>query len=660
MVKYITTTKDLFELYYTLPGQNIIAFDTEGTSLDPYTNTLLLLSLSFNDTAYVIDVTQVDNELIYNLIMPYLVDALVIGHNLTYDYKALYHWSKQFGKPVELQKMHDTMIIDRCLYAGLKPIGGFSLKALVERRLGIVLNKEIRETFIGWTEGTIFTDDQIAYAGEDTKYLLEIYNQQMQEVVEKKLERIYDLEMSIIAPTAMMEYTGVYVNRKKLESLIEPFQKFVSVANKALQDMVISGGVADEILITKDGYTAVKATSTDQMLEVLNRLGVKVSTLNAKDVIRYDLQNSKGKSGFTEFDYHTVIDDDEVATALTQYTGLYNPYLRALAFFKAARILYSTFVLGLLEAINPVTNRIHPHFNSYGAASTGRYSSTGPNLQNVPQDGKLKVLGLGEYSIRQCFEAAKHRKLVGSDFSGIELTILAVLAGDEKLMYEIIQGDVHTYVAKEVLGCTEITAKNKKEHPYKIWRQGSKRTSYSIAYGTTERNLSEQLNIDMASIGYKITPNQGKSIMNGWYTLFPQAAKYLESNAASAVLKGYVMDVWGRRRQWDRTTFGDKWKRLAAEREGKNMPIQGTSATMTKLAIRLFWERVDRNKARIIITVHDEIVVESTTQYTETAARILKECMEDSIRQTLPSIADKVGQFESLSVTPQISDCYDK
>jgi DNA polymerase-1 len=184
--------------------------------------------------------------------------------------------------------------------------------------------------------------------------------------------------------------------------------------------------------------------------------------------------------------------------------------------------------------------------------------------------------------------------------------------------------------------------------------------SYGIAYGTTGRNISETLNVMLASQGYKITPQDGDDLIAKWYSLFPTTAGYLNANARKAVLDGYVTDAWGRRRNWDRSMFIDKWKRFAAEREGKNAGIQGSSATMTKRAIQLFWERADFSKAKMIICVHDEIVVESDQEYTETACALLKEAMEQAIKEVLPNVAHEVGKYEGTSVDPKISVRYDK
>lgn len=629
-----------------------IGLDTETTSLDPYVARLLLISISTNqDVSYVFDMTKLPVSIFKDVLEnPHI---LKIGHNLTYDYKIFYH------QGIQLRGMHDTMIADRLIHAvGYKM--GFSLADVTKRRLNIVRDKTIREGFIN-KEDSLFSEEEIQYAGEDTTYLHPIYEQQMAEIEKLDLKRVYVLEMSIIAPTAMMEYSGVYVNTEMLSAMKAPFEDHIRIADKALQDIFIAHNAADTVVFSRDGYYCVNTNSTQQIKDMLHRVGVTIPTLNVKDVQRWELEQRKSKKKkVDDFSYSDYIDDEEVATAIDQYPGVDNKFLRALGFLKGARILLNTFIYGILDRVNTTTGRVHPSFNSLGAMATGRYSSTKPNFQNIPTDKKLQLLGLGAYSIRNCIEAPAGKHIIIADFASIELVILAALSNDQHLLEEILRGDVHTYVVKEVLNYKEITPQNKKKEPHKFWRDAAKTLSYGIAYGTTGRNISETLNVMLASQGYKITPQDGDDLIAKWYSLFPTTAGYLNANARKAVLDGYVTDAWGRRRNWDRSMFIDKWKRFAAEREGKNAGIQGSSATMTKRAIQLFWERADFSKAKMIICVHDEIVVESDQEYTETACALLKEAMEQAIKEVLPNVAHEVGKYEGTSVDPKISVRYDK
>lgn len=656
MITYVHTPQGMNKVVSAVAESGWFAIDTETTGFDPYTCRFLLMAVTVEDVAYVIDATQLPVEQLQRL-NPYLSDPAIlkIGHNLAFDWRFIYHNLK-----VEMVGMYDTMLADKLLFAGLRYPA--DLKSVAVRRLGVAMDKEIREGFIDRPEGQVFTEEEIEYAGKDTLYLNAIRKQQLNELRQKGLERVADLEMKLIPVTAMMSHTGVAVRPDKLREMIDPFKRFIKRAEEALQNMFISAGVCEQIVISKDGYKAFNAGAWQQVLPLMHAVGVNVEKLNSKTAMRWDFQNrKKTEKEWGVVDYNRYVNgDDDVADALDSYTFYINPYLRAYAFYKGAKILYSTFIVGMLEAINPVTNRIHPGFSQLGAEATGRFSSQGPNFQNLPKNDKLERLKLGAYSIREALIAAQGRKLIIADYSGIELVILATLSNDEKLLYEITQGDVHLMVTREVLGYKEITPKNKKEKPHKLWRDAAKTLSYAIAYGTTGKNVADTLNVMLGSQGFKITAAEGDELIKKWYSLFPHTAEYLQSNAQKAVLEGYVTDTWGRRRNWDMNTFKDKWKRLAAMREGMNAPIQGTSATMTKQAMWLISQRLDTRRARIIICVHDEIVTEATDKYADEAAQIVKECMEQAIRDTLPQVADMIGKYESLSVAPALSDKYDK
>lgn len=666
-ITLISTAPEFFKLVEQINKADLIAIDTETTSLDPHTTRLLLMQLWFNNKAYVLDMTRLNHKYL-SYLKPALEDPtkVKIGHNLAFDYKILY----KFGK-ISLNGLHDTMVCDKLIYAGL--MYDHDLKSVVLRELGITLEKETRNTFLELRDQTdiVWSPQQLRYAALDVIIPPLLYHKQIQQLDQYKLkDKIYPLEMAIIPPAAIMEYTGIFVERSMLEEMVKPFQKFVEKADQALQDLLIANGAADEITFTRDGYFAVNTNSGDQMKAALAKVGVepkdtqgKVS-LNSKVVQRWDMQQRRKKRkksdiDYSDFEYADWVQDDEVADALEQYKVLDNPFLRAHAFLQGARKLYSTYIVGIQAAINSLTNRVHPGFSTMGAERTGRFSSQGPNFQNIPNDKRLHDLGL-HYSIRKCIKAAKGRKLIIADYAGIELVILAVMSGDKKLMQQIFTGDVHTMVAREVLGFLEINKSNKKEEPFKTMRDGAKTLSYAIAYGTTGRNIAETLNIKLASLGYKITPQEGDELINKWYGLFPDTERYLKGNADNAIMYGFVTDTWGRRRHWDRTTFTQKFKKLAAMREGMNMPIQGTSATMTKRAIQLIWGRLDPKKARMVITVHDEIVTESIDSYVEEACTIIKECMQQAIAETLPDVADEVGMHEGTSVSPAVSTCYDK
>lgn len=661
-MQIVTCIEDLQRAIKEIEKYSTIGFDVESTGLSPHYDKLLLISIAVSsEESYVIDFTHIDIKH-FNLLAPILTSSsiLKLGFNLVFDWKMVYGNTK-----VEVINMFDAMIAEQLLSAGLwvEPVKGstFSLAAVTYRRLGKTRDKDIRKQFIGF-QGRGFEYEAYYYAAEDTQDLFLMYEQQLKEIREKELEKVCALEMSLIACTSMMEYTGILVDREKLESLIEPFSKYVQTCHRALQDIFIEAGAADEILFDKSGYIAInpaskpnKKTGNDgQMLTALRTLGINLKSLSAKEIVKWDFKNSGRHEAVA---YTDLIEDENVADALEKYGGLENPYLRMFSFLIGAEKLLGTYVIKQLERIDKNTGRLYGWFKTLGARSTGRYSS---NLQQIPKDDKLERLGLKGHSIRQCFIASSGRNLILADFSGIELFILADMSRDEKLAHEITHGDIHSVVTKTTLGkfipdALDITAENKKKRPYSILRDGAKTESFGIAYGVTGASLSEQLTIKFASLNVKITKEQGDELIRLWKQVaFPDAGRWLDDTGNKAVTDGYVTDAWGRRRNWNKADFENKWRMFAAQREGKNAPIQMTSATMTKRAMVLTYDRLDKRRGRIIMSVHDEIVLEVVESYTEQAMLILKECMEQAARETMPFM----GQY--VEVTPEFSKRYDK
>lgn len=668
LLTYSVSNPTEFEnVMQTLNNAPVIGIDTEYSMTD-----LLLVSLCDGLESFVIDFTAL-NPYEYIPRLKNLLESstvLKVGHNLVAEWTQFFKYGD-----IRMDNLFDTMVMERMIRAGLQRPA--DLKSVVKRYLDIEMDKDIRDDFINWQIGVDeFSEDHLIYSGYDAHYPLLIMEKQQVLIERFGLQRIADLENKVVTVTGLMKATGVPINIEKLESMVEPFQRYQRTVDQAFQDIVIGNGAADSIYFDEYGYRAINTASNDQVKKLFGLFGIDIRnkknepSLSAQDMIKWDIQqqNSKRKnSKAIQVNYNDIIEDEDVLDALDTYTTYDNKVLRAFSYVNAVNKIYSTFIKGILDKTNRDTRRIYPNFNSYGASATGRYSSSAPNFQNLPNDGKLSILGFKDHSIRQCVEPTENNRLIIADYSGIELVILAVLSKDNDLMNLIKDGDVHTAVAKAVFNVPDMNESNKKIGKYKLYRDAAKKVSYSIAYGTTGVHLAEVLNVALAELNLKkYSAKDGEAIIESWFKLFPRVRALLDANAKKAVEKLFVTDVWGRRRNWDRRKlFSDDNKQnnrlqSAAGREGKNMPIQGTSATMTKLAMRYFYDQADYMQARIIITVHDEIVVETTNEYAETAQNILKNSMEQAIRDTLVDIASDVGKYESLSVSAQISSKYDK
>jgi DNA polymerase-1 len=614
--------------------------DTETTSLDPQQAKLLMIQIYTGTEAFVIDCTGTIDLSLLNPV--WSSKSLKVFHNASYDLKIIYKLSN-----ILIRNVYDTMVTEQMLTAGLPRMSN-ALQAVAERRVQIVLDKTIRSTF---TEGEIseLSQEQLDYAVRDVLVLPMIQALQVVEIEKYELQQIHKLEMDLCPVVAMIEFTGMPFDSSHLENLDPQFVRILEESDRMLQDMFISAGVCDQIMFSRDGYVAFNPSSNKQMLEMFNKVGIDLPNLNARVVMEWDFKNRRSAKNF-DIDFSELSDEEDISDAMDNFGSLENKYLQAYSFYVATKKLHSTYIKALPTMKNPHTGRIHCSFKQYGTA-TGRFSSSSPNLQNIPSDKKMKNLGV-DSSIRHAFKVAEGRRLIIADYSTIELVIIADASGDEGLITNL--SDLHTFVAKEVLGVADITEANKKDEPYKYWRDVAKMVNYSIAYNVGSESLGKQMSIALSSLGQKITTERADGIIKDWKRRFPQADKWLKESAKSLAINGFVRDSYGRMRFWDRANFINKWKIAAAEREAMNFPIQALSATMVKLALIFTFNRLDNKRARIVSTVHDEIIVESSAQYAETASKILKDSMEEAAQIVLPNLGKEV------SVSPAISDKYDK
>lgn len=636
-MRLVNSEQELRETLPLLTGTLYV--DTETTGLDPYSCELLLLQIATEDDAFVYDYTQLPIETL-KLFEPVLTSGETkVIHNATFDLKILFHFGKFVVEPV-----HDTMVTEAMLTAGLNK--KTALAAVVADRLGETLDKSVRDQFT--KDFTHLTQEQIEYALKDVLVLRPIYRMQQEQIDKENLRKVYDMEMKLLKVVALMEYYGMPFDRNHLLKIEPMLESLIASAEKAVQRMVIEQGKADQIVFTKDGYKALNPSSNQQMLAFFNSIGIGISDLNARTVTEWDFRNRKNAG---KFDLPAELFDEDLMESIDAYGRYENLQLRTYAYLVGARKLQSTYVKGMQKDENPKTRRIHCTFRQIGAA-TGRFSSSNPNLQNLPSDQKMKDLGLSE-SIRHAFAVSgENRRLIIADYSTIELVIIADGSNDQNLIGNL--EDLHTYVAKEVMGVADINNSNKKQDPYKIWRDVAKMVNYSIAYSVGGQSLSKQMTIKLAPLGVKVDLQQADSYIDHWKKLFPDATEWLKKSSRSVVVNGFVEDSYGRRRWWKRDEFHQRWKREAAEREGANFPIQALSATMVKLALIKAYERLDYKRAIIVSTVHDEIILESTAKYADTARLILKEAMEEAAREVLPNLGSTVV------VDPAISTRYDK
>ena len=281
--------------------------------------------------------------------------------------------------------------------------------------------------------------------------------------------------------------------------------------------------------------------------------------------------------------------------------------------------LYSTYVVGLLKVADE-NGRIHTQFKQTGTA-TGRLSSAEPNLQNIPirtDEGR---------ELRKYFIAAPGRVLIDADYSQIELRLLAHISGDAAMISAFTHGaDIHTSTAAAVFGVAP-------EDVTPELRKRAKAVNFGIVYGIGDFSLAGDLGIPV---------KQARAYIQSYLASYPDVAAYLKDIVAEAHAKGYVTTLFGRRRYIPEISGHNAMQRKFGERVAMNSPIQGSAAAIVKIAMlgvsrRLAAEELD---AKLILQVHDELIVEASKKDADRAAAILREEMEGAVKLSVPLTVD--------------------
>ncbi len=283
--------------------------------------------------------------------------------------------------------------------------------------------------------------------------------------------------------------------------------------------------------------------------------------------------------------------------------------------------LKGTYVDGLLKVISPKDGRIHTHFQQTVTA-TGRLSSTEPNLQNIPVRTEL-----GREMRKMFVAGGEGLVLVDADYSQIELRVLAHISGDAHMISAFNSGeDIHSSTAAKVyhVPLEEVTPQ---------MRSSCKAVNFGIVYGISDFSLSQDIGVSRKEAG---------EFINAYFESYPGVRKYMELSKESAKEKGYSETLLGRRRSLPELKSRNFNTRSFGERVAMNTPIQGTAADIIKIAMLRVWNRLKKEnlKSRLILQVHDELILESPIEEQEYAEKLLKEEMESAFKMDAPLVAE--------------------
>jgi DNA polymerase-1 len=390
-----------------------------------------------------------------------------------------------------------------------------------------------------------------------------------------------DLEFKLIPVLSAMEVAGVAIDVKYLKKMSD---ELAEILQSLVKDIHALAGSTFNI------------NSTQQLGDVLfNQLGLPTQ--------------KKTKTGFST--------DVGVLESLRHK----HPIVEKLLEYRQLSKLKSTYIDALPALINKRTDRVHTSFNQTVAA-TGRLSSSDPNLQNIPIRTEIGR------SIRKAFvPGTKGSLMMSADYSQIELRVMAHISGDEA-MTEAFRNkeDIHTTTAAKVfgVGAADVT---------KEMRRKAKEVNFGIMYGIGPFGLSNRL---------EISQSEAKEIITRYFERFPKVKQYINETIGSAKSKGYVSTLLGRRRYLPDINSPNQNVRQNAERQAINMPIQGTSADMIKLAMIHIHDALDKARlsSRMILQVHDELVFEIRKDEEEEMRKLVTKHMQQSLKLNVPIEVD--------------------
>lgn len=419
------------------------------------------------------------------------------------------------------------------------------------------------------------------FAAQDAQGIALLLKDRLEGVRQEGMEALYhDIELPLVRVLFDMEAEGFQVDK---EPLIDMGQRF-SEQTKQLQEEIYA----------LTGVKGFNINSPQQLGKVLFE----------------DLKLPSGRK--TRTGYSTDADTLEGLKAL-------HPAIDKILEYRQIVKLNGTYIEGLLRKVD-ATGRIHTTFDQVGTA-TGRISSNEPNLQNIPVRTQMGR------EIRRAFVAKPGCVLVDGDYSQIELRVLAHMSGDEAMCDAFIRGqDIHTRTAAEINGVPmqQVTGE---------MRSAAKAVNFGIVYGISDFGLASNIGISIKRAGEFIAR---------YLERYPKVHEFMETAKKEGYLNEYAQTLYGRRRRLPELKNGNANQRNFGERVAMNMPIQGTAADIIKAAMVRVHRRLSEEglKARLILTVHDELLIEAPEEEAVQVVGLLRESMEGVIKLKVPLQSD--------------------
>ena len=578
----VETAAQLREVVAAVGRYPEFCFDTETTGFDIFNDRIVGLSLAVEPfKAWYVPFLEKDTPEYAEIVRPLFEDEKIakIGQNIKFDLMVL----RRLGITIR-GRMYDTMI----LHYLLDPESRHNMNALAEKYLNY---KPIEiETLIGkgskqLTMDLVNVERVKEYAAEDADVTLQLKQALYPMIEQIGLQHLYfEIEEPMIAVLADIEMAGVRIDSEALAV-------YAVELNRKLAEL-------EAAIRTEAGEPNLNINSARQLGEVLF----------GKMRIAEKPKMTKTKQFCTDEDYlQSFARKHRIVDLILEYRGV--------------KKLLSTYVEALPQLVNRSTGRIHTSFNQ-AVTATGRLSSTNPNLQNIPVRDDMGR------RIRKAFiPSDDDHLLLSADYSQVELRLMAHLSGDESLIAAFEHGeDIHAATAAKLFNKTldEVTSEE---------RRRAKTANFGIIYGISAFGLSQRL---------EIPRKEAREIIDGYFASYPKVKEYMERVVGKAREEGFVTTIFGRRRYLNDIASHNAVARGLAERNAVNAPIQGSAADIMKIAMIDVHRRfaAEGIRSRVILQVHDELVVDMLRSEQERVTAIVTEAMESAAKLRVRLVAD--------------------
>ncbi|HRW46485.1 MAG TPA: DNA polymerase I [Caldilinea sp.] len=587
----------LDKLAQALSGAERLSYDVETTGTDAMQAALVGLGIAWaaGETAY-IPVThttgaQLDWSQVVATLQPFFADPALpkVAHNAKYDLTVL----RRHGLAVE-GPIDDTLLMAWLLDPASRALG---LKALADARLEWTMTELTELIGSGRKQITIdqvAIDQAAAYCGADVDATIRLYDLLAPELAAAGLDQLYaTIERPLLPVLTDMEMAGVLLDTDFLAQMSVTFTQRLAELERTLYEVV--------------GHD-FNIRSTQQLSQVLfDEMGFPTRGLK------------KTASGH----YSTAVDTLETLAAYGD--ELSTPQQRVIEIILEQRQLEKlrgTYIDALPALVNPETGRLHTSFSQTGAV-TGRLSSSNPNLQNIPIRTEIGR------EIRRAIVAPAGWQLISADYSQVELRVLAHMA-QEPLLVEafLADQDIHAVTASKLFGVPI-------EEIDRTQRGLGKTINFATIYGVSEFGLSSRT---------ELTREQARQFLEQYFLTYPRIRAFLDTTLEQARAQGYVQTLLGRKRFFPELQSGrlPYNQRTAVERAAINAPIQGTAADIMKIAMIELHDRLrkGRYRTRLLLQVHDELVLETPPEEQAAVVSLVRETMENAYRLDVPLKVD--------------------